>query len=195
MDKTSIIVESTNHVSGKNQQLTIQNVNPQASRGHLATWGRMTAALTKDSYGKTVRIDRIECDVDKTARALTIKLVTQSKVDGNYQIVTGTISEGVCTINFAYPAPVRLRVGSFSFETFDALPQFVSECTVTTTMLRDKNFPSSTSTGSSNEVAFDFDITGAQVGDTVTGTFHVPESASYAAVDLPIVINIIGEEG
>lgn len=131
----------------------------------------------------------------KPTRDLTVKLVTQSRVDGNYKIADGTISEGVCSINFAYPTSVRLRVGSTSFETFDVLPQFVSECPVTTTIFRHKNFPSSTSTGAPKEVAFEFNLTDAQVGDNVTGTFHVPESASYAAVDLPIVINIIEEEG
>lgn len=61
-DKSSIIVESTNHVTGKKQQLTLTNINPQASSGNLATWGQMTAALTKDAYSKTTRIDKTECD-------------------------------------------------------------------------------------------------------------------------------------
>lgn len=61
-DKSSIIIGYTDHSSGKAQQKTITDINPQASNAKLATWGEMTAALTKDNYVKTTRIDRRECD-------------------------------------------------------------------------------------------------------------------------------------
>lgn len=61
-NKSSIIIGYTDHSSGKAQQKTITDINPQASNAKLATWGEMTAALTKDNYVKTTRIDRRECD-------------------------------------------------------------------------------------------------------------------------------------
>ena len=60
--QSNVIVNYTDHLSGKTQQKTITDINPQASNAKLATWGQMTLGLTKDNYGKTTRIDKIDCD-------------------------------------------------------------------------------------------------------------------------------------
>lgn len=61
-DKSNLIITMTDYESGKEQQKTITDINPTASSSKLATWGQMTAALSKDGYVKTTRIDRTECD-------------------------------------------------------------------------------------------------------------------------------------
>ena len=80
-DKSNIIITMNDHISGKAQQKTITDINPAAASSKLATWGQMTAALSKDSYVKTTRIDKTECDTPKTQIAMTA--MTMRVLSGN----------------------------------------------------------------------------------------------------------------
>ena len=65
---TSIIIETQDYLTDKVQQKTIDHVNPDASSANLVTFAQKTAALSKDSYLKTTRIDKIDCDSDVDTR-------------------------------------------------------------------------------------------------------------------------------
>lgn len=76
-DKSNLVITMTDYESGKEQQKTITDINPTASSSKLATWGQMTAALSKDGYVKTTRIDRTECDNDTRTpfpKAITVAI-------------------------------------------------------------------------------------------------------------------------
>lgn len=72
MATTSIIVNSTN--SGKVLQKTITNVNPNADNDKLATWGQMLTALTDNTYTKTDRVDKANCDTESDKQTPTLQL-------------------------------------------------------------------------------------------------------------------------
>lgn len=202
MDKTSIIVESTNHVSGKNQQLTIQNVNPQASRGHLATWGQMTAALTKDSYGKTVRIDRIECDNDPRPQRPITQLRIYMKNSGGSSLsprnipldtktfTTDTTSLASVTISGETWCRFPLLINT----PYDVPPHISVETTGQATFAR-RTF----AYGFDNENATAKDLWACEIvgntleAATITIHVHFDETTTYQPCDFDITVNV--EEG
>lgn len=59
---TSIIVTTADYLSGNLQQTSLTYVNPNADNSKLKTFAQMTAALSKDSYVKTTRVDKTELD-------------------------------------------------------------------------------------------------------------------------------------
>lgn len=61
-NKSSLVITATDAVTGKAQQKTVTDINPQASSTHLKTWAQMTASLTRDGYIKSKRVDVRELD-------------------------------------------------------------------------------------------------------------------------------------
>ena len=88
MAKTSLIIESTN-TSGKKIQKTFTDVNPEATSAELKTFAQMCNGLTSNTYVRTDRIDKINCDTEaittKTAPTLafTSPTVTVSEISTN----------------------------------------------------------------------------------------------------------------
>ena len=58
--KTSLVITSTSE--GKNLQKTLTDINPAASNSALKTWGEMLTGLTTNTYIKTDRVDKTNCD-------------------------------------------------------------------------------------------------------------------------------------
>jgi len=61
-DKTSLIITATAAATGKTQQKTVTDINPNAQDQHLLTFAQMTNALTEDTYKNSKRVDVTELD-------------------------------------------------------------------------------------------------------------------------------------
>lgn len=93
--KTSLIINST--YDGKTIQKTLTDINPAADNTALKTWGQMLNGLTTNTYVKTDRIDKTNCDsvVEKLTPSLVIDssespLVRSEAVQGKYVKVNYT---------------------------------------------------------------------------------------------------------
>lgn len=62
MAKTSLIITST--ADGKTQQKAISDVNPDVSSAKLAQFGTQLVGLTTNTYQKTDRIHKLNCDTE-----------------------------------------------------------------------------------------------------------------------------------
>ena len=58
--KTSLVINAVN--DGKAVQKTLTDINPAADNVALKVWGQMLNGLTTDTYVKTDRIDKTNCD-------------------------------------------------------------------------------------------------------------------------------------
>ena len=61
MASEKIIVSATDS-GGNSVQRTFDNVNPEATNAQLAAFGSKIAALSENTYAKTDRISRVNCD-------------------------------------------------------------------------------------------------------------------------------------
>ena len=68
MAKTSLIITSIDQL-GKSLQKTVTDVNPNATSAQLVTFATKLNALTTNSYVRTDRIDKINCDTESSGNA------------------------------------------------------------------------------------------------------------------------------
>ena len=78
MATTAIIVNATDAL-GKSAQKSVTNVNPAATNSQLVSLGQAINAISNNTYGGTVRIDKTDCDteqsvVKKPVPTLTVEL-------------------------------------------------------------------------------------------------------------------------
>lgn len=57
---TELVISRTDYATGKSQQSTITNINPNVANSTLKTFAQMTAALSKDSFAKATRVVKTE---------------------------------------------------------------------------------------------------------------------------------------
>ena len=198
-DQSNIIINYTDHVSGKAQQKTITNINPAASSADLATWGAMTAALTKDTYSKTTRIDRTECDTPKATRT-TSKLrwessshsATNVPSDGIINISTADVAKG--SSSYA-KITIGIKISDQLILPTTSISSSVSteEWAVVTMSYTTSNNVYSTK----DEWAITFSLTNGNnpVAQTVTIDITFPETNTSAAWSKTLTFNITEEEG
>ena len=62
MAKTNVIVTSTD--SGKSVQKSLTDINPAVNNDKLAQFGQMLIGLTTNTYQKTDRIIKVNCDTE-----------------------------------------------------------------------------------------------------------------------------------
>lgn len=84
--KTSLVINAVN--DGKHIQKTLTDINPTADNGALKVWGQMLNGLTTNTYVKTDRIDKTNCDTYETK--LTPSITLDSTVD------TSTLTRSFC---------------------------------------------------------------------------------------------------
>ena len=93
---TSLIIAFADYSTGKAQQTTITGVNPKAANADLQTFAQMTAALSKDTYVKAERVDKLGLDSGlKTPHPVTR---WQAILQGGETV---TIEDGVLNITTA----------------------------------------------------------------------------------------------
>lgn len=63
MSTTAIIVNATDAL-GKSAQKSVTNVNPAATNSQLVALGQAINAISNNTYGGTVRIDKTDCDTE-----------------------------------------------------------------------------------------------------------------------------------
>lgn len=75
--KTSLVINAVNN--GKALQKTLTDINPAADNTALRTWGQMLNNLTTNTYVKTDRIDKTNCD------SVSAKLTPSVKIANNVE--------------------------------------------------------------------------------------------------------------
>ncbi len=70
--KTSLVINAVN--DGKQIQKTLTDINPAANNSALKVWGQMLNGLTTNTYVKTDRIDKTNCDTYETKLTPSITL-------------------------------------------------------------------------------------------------------------------------
>ena len=187
-DKSNLIITMNDHESGKAQQKTITDINPQASSSKLATWGQMTAALSKDGYVKTTRIDRTECDVVKTERTISSVIsLTGSTVTLEGGVYKIQVPQASVTGN---PKSLTISIDS---PQFNPLPKFMPYL-VNTQITGGFNFYSwrlELRIANPRITCYFTQTNAPEVGETVKGTIIVPADETYAELRVPFEATII----
>ena len=88
-----IIVSATDQ-GGNSVQRTFDNVNPYATNAQLATFGSKIAALSENTYAKTDRVIRTNCDTTPGGGKLTPNF-SLSATSGNISSSSPTFSSVV----------------------------------------------------------------------------------------------------
>lgn len=65
---TSVIITTQDHLTDATQTKALTNVNPATADSDLKTFAQMTAALSKDTFVKAVRIDETDLNTTKEPR-------------------------------------------------------------------------------------------------------------------------------
>ncbi len=87
MASEKIIVSATDS-GGNSVQRTFDNVNPDATNAQLAAFGSKIAAFSENTYAKTDRITRVNCDSEAGGGRQTPTL-TVADTNWDYQRNTG----------------------------------------------------------------------------------------------------------
>ena len=114
MAKENIIITATK--SGKTIQKSLTDMNPEATNAQLATFGTMLNALTTNTYQKTDRITKVNCDTEpgggvKPTPTITLSFTSVDKSElpavgqAPKDLVVTTNSNG--TIYFRYANGTR----------------------------------------------------------------------------------------
>ena len=108
MAKTSLIITSTDQL-GKGLQKTVTDVNPDATSAQLVTFATKLNALTTNSYVRTDRVDKTNCDTEASGKQTPTLTLSQSTV-------TLTGSNVYQEIPFTYDGDGQLYAGDWSAE-------------------------------------------------------------------------------
>lgn len=186
-DKSNLIITMNDYESGKEQQKTITDINPQASSSKLATWGQMTAALSKDSYVKTTRIDRTECDVVKTARTISSVIsVTGATVTLEGGIYKIQVPQNVVTGN---PKAITINIDSPQFNPFPIYVPRLDDVQITggfnfySWRMELRSTPRLT--------CYFTQANTPEVGETIKGTIIVPEDENFAELAIKFEVTVV----
>ena len=185
--ESSVILNLTDNQSGKPVQKNIPYINPEASADKLKTFGQMTAALTKDTYVGTTRVDKIDLDTATTrpVNQITLRL----KKDSAYETVAVNLSNPVINVPVSklYFASAENPCWWFSIYTpadgTCPTATFSNSDTYFNYMRRDYN---------QNYWLYQCltPVAEAVAGYSVTINLHFIATTEYNSYDLPITINI-----
>lgn len=100
MAKTSLIYEATDAL-GKKIQKTFTDVNPEATSAELKTFVQMCNGLTNNTYVRTDRVNKINCDTEDTGYKPipTLTVGDFEKVDIGYRATYTYNGDGVICLN------------------------------------------------------------------------------------------------
>ena len=97
MAKENIIITATK--SGKTIQKSLTDVNPEATNAQLATFGTMLNALTTNTYQKTDRITKVNCDTEPGGGAKQTPTLTLSRSSRTLGDAVSDIgADGTCNL-------------------------------------------------------------------------------------------------
>lgn len=97
MAKTDVKLYSTD-TYGKVTTTTVSDVNPDAPNNQLVQMGRLFNNLTQNTYGKTDRINTINCDTEggnRQTATITLQNTSVSKADFESAIQNGYGYNGI----------------------------------------------------------------------------------------------------
>ena len=109
MADQKVILTSTN-TSGQTLQKTLTDINPDASNAQLKTFAQMLNNMTDNTYGKTDRVIKYNCDTESGGSKLTpnLSLSTTSasianlttSANGSVPYTITTDSDGALSVGF-----------------------------------------------------------------------------------------------
>lgn len=99
---TTAIVNSTDQY-GKSANKSVPNVNPAATNEQLVEFGQMVTAVSNNTYGGTIRVDKTDCDHDAKVRTSFTRVGSESMPFSN---VTKAGSGGLKVASFVGSNPV-----------------------------------------------------------------------------------------
>jgi len=112
-DSKSLIITADDALTGRTQQLTITDINPNAQDQHLLTFAQMTNALSKDTYKEATLIIRHE--LEKTnPRVFTTKYGLSGNANIGFEGNTINLTTSQCAtarVGYYY----RFFLGFFPF--------------------------------------------------------------------------------
>lgn len=189
----SLLIATADYSTGRAQQTTISGINPAAKFDKLATFAAMTADLSKDSYVKAERIIKDDLSVQKP----TIKgnnrwrIVTTANNASYYYDESGLWE---ATIPVAQVGSLQLRLTCNSYETATQIVDMQS------TNNTDWKLNSASWAGDGSPQEWQKGMWYVTLNTPVNVTacdisfrIKVAETASYAGIDLPVIIHIVEE--
>lgn len=183
---TSLIIQTEDHITGSAQQMTVTDINPNATNADLLTFAQMTAGLSKDTYVKSARVDKSELDNSKPAPPIQYILC-----DGDKFIENGVLNIPLKLSKLNQNA-ITLTIRGDCIEKMTRLPIITSDdfnCQnwgVITKYSESSNLRNRLTV---NILFFETPV----AGQTFTGHFLLPASDSYEELSFDIVFTF--EEG
>lgn len=101
MAEQKLIISATTP-DGLDASKTISNFNPEASNAQLAQLGQKLTAFTDNTYGKTDRVIKYNCDTESGGSKLTPTFTLNKTTDTKANVCAGQNGFVSYTINYTY---------------------------------------------------------------------------------------------
>ncbi|MBQ3444252.1 MAG: hypothetical protein IJG33_13515 [Selenomonadaceae bacterium] len=183
---TSLIIQTEDHITGSAQQMTVTDINPNATNANLLTFAQMTAGLSKDTYVKSARVDKVELDNPLPAPPIQYILC-----DGDKYIENGVLDVPL-TLGKLQNKAINITIRGDCIEKMTRLPIITSDyfnCQNWGVITKYSESTSLRNRMTVNILFFEQPV----VGQTYTGHFLLPASDTYAELSFDIVFTF--EEG
>ena len=182
---TSLIIQTEDHITGSAQQMTVTDINPNATNADLLTFAQMTAGLSKDTYVKSARVDKVELDASKSAFNVTSLTITSTVFN---------VVDGVCNATFGLSKfagnNFTITISHQAVSYMDKLPVWISD---NSKMLSVGWNAHGVGSGYNNRLNCTIFLD-ERKAQTVTGKLLIPESPTYGECVINFIFNIT-EEG
>ena len=191
---TSLIINTEDYLTGSPQQMTITDINPNATNANLKTFAQMTAALSKDTYVKAARVDKEELDNSKSAFTISENI---SIGDTNFQAVDGTVTASIPLSKMTTGSTNYFTIIITGSNSSDAISPMTKFPVWTSDNSQMRSFiwgGANAGSGIVRRLQLRIYPTAGRVAQTVTGKLLVPESESFKELELNFIITIT-EEG
>ena len=191
---TSLIIQTEDYLTGSPQQMTITDINPNATNANLKTFAQMTAALSKDTYVKAARVDKEELDNSKSAFTISENI---SIGDTNFQAVDGTVTASIPLSKMTTGSTNYFTIIITGSNSSDAISPMTKFPVWTSDNSQMRSFiwgGANAGSGIVRRLQLRIYPTAGRVAQTVTGKLLVPESESFKELELNFIITIT-EEG
>lgn len=177
MAKTSLILEATD-TSGKKIQKTFTDVNPEASSADLKTFAQMCNGLTSNTYVRTDRINKINCDTEESGDSSSSSSKTAASItftDGN-EFSIASVKQDIAAGNFSR---------AFNYNGDADIADFY-----TTTSNSDAKMATAFSISGDYKMLTVRNTAGVDQMSPCVITIHAPETANYQAATATVTFTV-----
>lgn len=188
---TGITIETTKDNITKQQNLSY--INPLATTDQLKNFAESLVALSNQTYVKTIKVDRVDCDAEETYVGVTgVKIGSSNNLELVDGVFTGTVPANV--INNKKMFVVGLTTtGGLPGKMFNARPPVLQTEQSNTYITNYSIQRAYTGSGQSGGISLTIGDDAGQTAHIFTGTIVFPASPEFN--EFEIKLSITFQEG